>query len=136
MDEHRIKEGGENERMNYKRLEALMFMEMKADENAYYAKEITVDLSAIQPSVSGPDSVKKMATVDELKAQKIKIQKAYLVSCVNSREEDIRQAAEIVRGKKVARGVEFYIAAASSLVQESSEANGDWQALMEAGAKE
>jgi homoaconitate hydratase len=65
-----------------------------------------------------------------------KIHKAYLVSCVNSRREDIAQAAEVVRGKKVADGVEFYIAAASSEVQAESEKSGDWQALIEAGAIE
>ncbi len=41
----------------------------------------------------------------------------------------------IVRGKKVAEGVEFYIAAASSEIQAESERNGDWQALIHAGAK-
>jgi homoaconitate hydratase len=130
-----IEKRGENERMNHQRLEALMEIGLKADEDAYYAKEITIDLNAIEPTVSGPDSVKKMATVGSLKKQKIKVNKAYLVSCVNSREEDIRQAAEIVRGKKIADGVEFYIAAASSLVQKASETNGDWQALLDAGAK-
>jgi homoaconitate hydratase len=130
----RIEQNGENERMNFKRLEALMQTELKADEDAYYAKEITVDLSAIQPTVSGPDNVKTMNTVSTLKEQKIGIDKAYLVSCVNSREEDLRQAAEIVKGKKVAEGVAFYIAAASSLVQEASEAAGAWKTLLDAGA--
>ena len=132
--EERISKTGENERMNRKRLAELKAAKLKADEGAFYAKEITVDLGAIQPTVSGPDSVKKMATVSSLKKEKIKISKAYLVSCVNSREEDIRQAAEIVKNKKIAEGVEFYIAAASSLVQEASQASGDWKTLLDAGA--
>lgn len=132
--EDRISKTGGNERMNHKRLAELKAANLKADAGAWYAKEITVDLDAIQPTVSGPDSVKKMATVSSLKNQKIKINKAYLVSCVNSREEDIRQAAEIVKNKKIAKGVEFYIAAASKLVQESSEVNGDWKTLLDAGA--
>lgn len=132
--ENRISKAGENERMNHKRLSELKAADLKADKDAYYAKEISVDLAAIEPTVSGPDSVKKMATVSSLKDQKIKIAKAYLVSCVNSREEDIRQAAEIVKNKKIADGVEFYIAAASSLVQDASEASGDWKTLLDAGA--
>ncbi len=130
-----IETHGKNERMNKDRLFALMESAPKADTDAFYAKTIIVDMDAIVPSVSGPDSVKKMAAVSDLKKEKIKIQKAYLVSCVNSREDDIRQAAEIVRGKKIAEHVEFYIAAASNLVQKASESNGDWKALLDAGAK-
>ena len=130
-----IRKRGENERMNHKRLEALMETAPRADDEAFYARTIQVNLDAVVPSVSGPDSVKKMATVSAMKQQKVKIQKAYLVSCVNSREEDIRQAAEVVRGKRIAEGVDFYIAAASSIVQNDSEQTGDWKTLLEAGAK-
>jgi len=58
------------------------------------------------------------------------------VSCVNSRVEDIAEAAAVVKGKKVAEGVEFYVSAASNEVQAEAEKRGDWQALMEAGAIE
>ena len=132
--EERIKVSGQNERMNTKRIEAMMEMDLKADKDAFYIKEIVVDLGAIQPTVSGPGNVKTMNTVEALKAQNIKIDKAYLVSCVNSREEDLRQAAEIVKGQRVAEDVEFYVAAASSLVQDASEASGDWKTLLDAGA--
>jgi homoaconitate hydratase len=49
--------------------------------------------------------------VDEMERQQIQIQKAYIVSCVNSREQDIAAAANVVRGRSVAPGVELYIAA-------------------------
>jgi homoaconitate hydratase len=75
-----------------------------------------------------------MTPVTQMRERKLKIHKAYLVSCVNSRVDDLAQAAEVVRGKKVADGVEFYIAAASSEVQAESERRGDWSALLEAGA--
>lgn len=58
----------------------------------------------------------------------------YLVSCVNSRAEDIAAAADVLRGNKVADGVEFYVAAASNEVQAATEKAGDWDALLEAGA--
>ncbi len=76
-----------------------------------------------------------MNSVSELKKKNLKINKAYLVSCVNSRLDDIKEAAEVVKGKKVAEGVEFYIAAASSEVQKESELAGYWQTLIDAGAK-
>jgi len=75
-----------------------------------------------------------MTPVSEIKNKNVKIDKAYLVSCVNSRVDDISEAAEVVKGKKIAEGVQFYIAAASSEVQSESEKRGDWQALLEAGA--
>ena len=64
------------------------------------------------------------------------IQKAYLLSCVNARFEDLHDAAEVVRarGGRVADGVEFYLAAASAEVQAKAESVGDWQTLVDAGA--
>lgn len=131
---NRIKKAGENERMNHKRLAELKSSGLTADADAYYAKEITVDMGNIEPTVSGPGDVKTMNAVGSIRKQKIGIKKAYLVSCVNSRKEDLRQAANIVKGKHIAAGVEFYIAAASSIVQQDSEANGNWKTLLDAGA--
>lgn len=107
---------------------------LKSDEDAYYTKNLVLDLSTVQPYVSGPNSVKVMTSVGEISKKEIRINKAYLVSCVNSRVEDLAEAANVVRGKKVAEGVEFYIAAASSEVQRESEKRGDWQTLLSAGA--
>ncbi|MDP4192962.1 MAG: homoaconitase [Bacteroidota bacterium] len=125
---------GMHPRVNLKRIEALEKETIKADADAYYAKELKLDLSTVEPYVSGPNTVKVMSTVSELKDKRVKIDKAYLVSCVNSRLEDISEAARIVKGRKVAEGVKFYIAAASSEVQLEAEKKGDWQALIEAGA--
>lgn len=125
---------GVHPRLNLKRINKLEQNICKADVNAFYAKEIIIDLSSIQPFVSGPNTVKTISSLTEIKAKQIKIDKAYLVSCVNSRVNDLAEAASIVRGKKVANGVKFYVAAASSEVQKESEKRGDWQALIHAGA--
>jgi homoaconitate hydratase len=66
--------------------------------------------------------------------QKKAINKAYLVSCTNSRLSDIEQAAAVVDGKQVAEGVELYIAAASEPIQKNAEESGTWGKLLEAGA--
>jgi homoaconitate hydratase len=107
---------------------------LKADSDAYYSKEIVLDLSTLQPQVCGPNSVKINSPLSEISKKNIKINKAYLLSCVNGRVEDFAEAAAIVRGKKIANGVKFYISAASSEVQQASEHCGDWQTLLEAGA--
>jgi len=125
---------GKHPRLNFERIHKLESNILQADRGAYYHKEITLDLSSIRPTVSGPDTVKVMTSVHDARLKDINIQKAYLVSCVNSRLEDIAQAAQVVRGKKVNPHVKFYIAAASSEVQQASEAEGYWQDLLEAGA--
>ena len=76
-----------------------------------------------------------MQSVAEIAKKKVAIQKAYLVSCVNSRLEDLEAAAQVLQGKTVAGGVQFYLAAASRSVQEEAEKRGIWQTLLAAGAQ-
>ena len=125
---------GVHPRLNEKRIASLDADVIKADPDAYYAKTLSLDLGTVQPYVSGPNHVKTMAPVSEIRKQRIRIQKAYLVSCVNSRVDDLAAAAALVAGRQVAEGVKFYIAAASSEVQAESEKRGDWQKLIAAGA--
>ena len=140
--EHRGLEGvfsdvdgnGIHPRINHKRIEELEHNIPQADADAFYAKELIIDLSTVEPFVSGPNTVKTYAAVSELKEKNIAINKAYLVSCVNSRVDDIAEAAAVVKGKKIAKDVKFYIAAASSEVQKEAERYGYWQSLIEAGA--
>ncbi|MBN8545359.1 MAG: homoaconitase [Ignavibacteria bacterium] len=127
---------GVHPRINEKTIDALRarMHDLKPDEDAFYAKIITINLDAIEPAVSGPNGVKVWNKVSDLKERKIKIDKAYLVSCVNSRVEDIAEAAAVLKGNKIAEGVKFFVAAASSEVQAESEKRGDWQILLDAGA--
>ncbi|MCL4547753.1 MAG: homoaconitase [Bacteroidetes bacterium] len=127
---------GKHPRINKEKIAKLEneLPKLKADADAFYSKELVLDLRSIEPHVSGPNTVKIMTAVSEIKNKKVKINKAYLVSCVNSRVDDLSEAASIVRGKKIAEHVKFYIGAASSEVQKESEARGYWQTLLEAGA--
>src|SRR3982750_653955 len=110
--------------------------ELSADKDAEYAIELEVDLATVVPHVSGPNEVKTMVSLPEIERKQVSIQKAYLLSCVNARFEDLHDAAEVVRsrGGHVADGVEFYLAPASAEVQARSQSNGDWQTLLDAGA--
>lgn len=123
---------GIHPRLNSQRLNELKSNIFLSDENAFYAKELALDLSTVTPHASGPNHVKVMTPIKDLTGKKIN--KAYLVSCVNSRVDDLAQAADVIDGQKVAQGVKFYIAAASSEVQAESEKRGDWQKLVNAGA--
>ena len=109
---------------------------LSADADADYAIELELDLATVVPHVSGPNEVKTMVSLTEMERKHVPIQKAYLMSCVNARVEDLHDAAEVVRARRgrVAAGVEFYLAAASAEVQAKSESDGDWQTLVDAGA--
>ncbi len=125
---------GKHPRINNIRIKELQKNILTADDDAFYSKILEIDLSSIEPFVAGPNSVKNYHPVSELKKENIAIHKAYLVSCVNSRNEDIAEAASILKNKKIAEGVQFFIAAASSEVQAESEQRGDWKILIDAGA--
>jgi homoaconitate hydratase len=105
------------------------------DPDADYAAEIVLDLSLVSPHVTGPDTVAISRPASEMAAERITVDKAYLLSCVNSRFDDLAEAAEVLRGRRVADGVELYVAAASAEVQAEAEAKGVWQALIDAGAR-
>lgn len=104
------------------------------DPDADYAAVITLDLAAVSPQVTGPDTVSISQPVAELARQRIAVDKAYLLSCVNSRMDDLAEAAEVLRGRRVAEGVELYVAAASAEVQAEAQAKGVWQVFLDAGA--
>jgi len=104
------------------------------DPGATYAARIVLDLSQVTPCVAGPDTVQTTQRLAEVEKNRVAIQKAYLLSCVNSRAEDLEAAATVLSGKKVAPGVKFYLGAASQWVQEEAERSGIWQTLLDAGA--
>ncbi len=106
----------------------------RPDAGADYAARIVLNLDQVTPHISGPDTVQVMASLAEVAGKRVAINKAYLLSCVNSRLEDLEAAARALAGKKVAPGVKFYLGAASRWVQEEAERRGAWNTLLDAGA--
>ncbi len=129
----RLKEQG-IERFTEKDIESWAATPPYPDSDASYAVRIVLDLGEVTPHVSGPDTVQVMQSLAAVEKKKVKIQKAYLISCANSRVEDLESAARVFQGKKVAPGVKFYLGAASAWVQQEAEKRGIWQTLLEAGA--
>ncbi|KAF4303916.1 putative homoaconitase protein [Botryosphaeria dothidea] len=131
-------------RFNHERLDELFENAPVADPGATYAKKLYLDLSTLSPYVAGPNSVKVATPITELEAQDIKVNRAYLVSCTNSRSSDIaaaarvfKEAAEKNNGQipKIPEHVNFYIAAASTLEEATARETGDWDTLLQAGAQ-
>ncbi|KAK0635817.1 hypothetical protein B0T17DRAFT_612634 [Bombardia bombarda] len=125
------------------KIDELIANQLTADPGATYAKSLYLNLSTLSPFVAGPNSVKIATPLKDLEAQNIKLDKAYLVSCTNSRASDIAAAAKVFKDAtkedgvtpKIADGVKFYIAAASLVEQREAEETGDWQVLLDAGAQ-
>ncbi len=129
----RLKEHG-IERFSEKDIERWVNHPPRPDPDAAYAARIVLDLSQVTPHVSGPDTVQVMQSLTAMEENPVAIQKAYLVSCVNSRIDDLEAAAWVLCGKKVAPGVKLYVGAASAWTQQEAEKRGVWQALLDAGA--
>ena len=132
-----------NQRFSHSKLDEMFENQLQADKGAQYAKSLHLDLNTLSPYVSGPNSVKVATPLNVLEDQNIKVNKAYLVSCTNSRASDLAAAAKVFKDAaaknggqvpKIAEGVNFYIAAASLPEQQIAEDAGDWQTLIDAGA--
>ncbi len=109
--------------------------ELHSDPGASFVREIVLDLASVTPHVTGPNSVTTARPVADLESQRTRIDKAYLMSCVNARLPDFEAAAAVFGdSRRVAPHVRFYIAAASSEVQQQAERSGAWRTLLRAGA--
>lgn len=127
--------GGDHPRLSAAKIADWQANAVEPDPDAHYARTMEIDLGSVVPHVAGPHEVKKIWQLPEIEERRIPIHKAYLLSCVNSRLDDLAEAAAVVRGRQFAEGVEFYLSAASREVQEQAEAAGVWADLLAAGAR-
>lgn len=104
----------------------------KADEDAVYEEVITVDLSAIEPTVAFPHLPGNARTFSEI--GDIKIDQAVIGSCTNGRLEDLIAAAEILRGRKIAKGVRAIIIPATQRIYLEAMEMGLLKTFIESGA--
>ncbi|MEK6592430.1 MAG: aconitase/3-isopropylmalate dehydratase large subunit family protein [Pseudomonadota bacterium] len=105
---------------------------VKADADAVYAGRIDIDVSQLPPQVARRHNIDDVVGVPEVKGQKINI--ALIGTCTNGRLDDIRQAAAILRGKRIARGVRLVITPASRQIYLAAAREGLIEALTLAGA--
>ncbi len=108
------------------------FVEVKADEDAEYERVIKIDASQLKPTVSCPHTVDNTKTVDELKD--VKVNQVFIGTCTNGRIEDLRVAAEILKGKKVNPDVRLLVAPASRDVFKEALKEGLIEIFVDSGA--
>ena len=105
----------------------------EADEDAVYEAEYTIDLSKLEPTVAFPHLPENTKTMNEI-SQEIVIDQAVIGSCTNGRIEDLRTAAEILKGRKVKKGVRCIIIPATQSVYFQAMEEGLLKIFIEAGA--
>lgn len=106
----------------------------EADKDAEYEEVVDVDLSAIRPTVAFPHLPGNTKTVDEIEAMdKIYIDQVVIGSCTNGRMEDLRKAAAILKGKKVADNVRVMVVPATQKIYLQCILEGILETFVEAG---
>ncbi len=108
------------------------FTAFEADPDARYAREITIDLSALRPTVAFPHLPSNTKTVDEAAGKPI--QQVVIGSCTNGRLKDLREAAAVLRGRKVAGGVRCIVIPATQQIYLDAMAEGLVADFIQAGA--
>ncbi|MBU5307263.1 aconitate hydratase [Clostridioides mangenotii] len=109
------------------------WVELKADDDATYDQEITIDLSELKPLAAkphSPDNVDEISNIGEIKVDQVAIG-----SCTNSSYEDLMKVSQILKGKKVHKDVSLVIAPGSRQVMEMIARNGALGDIISAGGR-
>ena len=109
------------------------FVELKADQGAFYDDTLVIDLAEIVPSVAKPhfpDQFERVADLD-----KIKIDQVAIGSCTNSSYQDLMKVASILDGRRVHPDVSLVISPGSATILEKISENGALTKMIKAGAR-
>lgn len=108
------------------------FKVYEADADAEYDEEYTIDLSTLKPTVAFPHLPENTRTIDEV--GDVKIDQVVIGSCTNGRLDDLRIAAEVLHGKKVAKGIRCIVIPATQRIYLEAMEEGLLKTFIEAGA--
>ena len=104
----------------------------EADEDAEYDEVIKIDLSTLKPTVAFPHLPENTKTVDE--SGEVTIDQVVIGSCTNGRISDLREAASVLKGRKVADGIRAIVIPATQSIYMQAIEEGLVQTFIEAGA--
>ena len=105
-----------------------------SDNDAVYEKVVKIDASSLEPVVAYPHLPSNAKSAKEAEAEKIKINQAYIGSCTNGRIEDLRIAAKILKGNKVAENVRTIVIPSTTKIWKQALKEGLFEIFTEAGA--
>lgn len=106
----------------------------KADDDAEYDETITIDLSTLRPTIAYPHLPENTKTVDEAVKDRVKLDQVVIGSCTNGRLDDMRIAADILRGKQVDRSVRTIVIPATQQIYLDCIRLGYAEDIIKAGA--
>ena len=104
----------------------------EADEDAEYDEVIEIDLSTLRPTVAFPHLPENTKTIDEIK-EEVKIDQVVIGSCTNGRIDDLRAAAEVLKGKHIKKGLRVIIIPATQDIYMQSIKEGLTETFIKAG---
>lgn len=104
----------------------------EADDDAEYDQVYDLDLAAIRPTVAFPHLPDNTRTIDEV--GDVAIDQVVIGSCTNGRIEDLRTAAKILKGKKIAKGMRLIVFPATQKIYLQALREGLVEQMIEAGA--
>ncbi len=102
------------------------------DADAHYIAQYRYDASCLEPYVACPHRVDNVMPLSQVRGTRV--QQAFIGTCTNGRIEDLEMAAQVVKGRKVARGTRLLVIPASSEILSEALARGYIQTFVEAGA--
>lgn len=102
-----------------------------ADPGAQYQEEYDIEVSGLEPQIACPHNVDNVKPVSEVGF--VKVHQVYLGTCTNGRLEDFREAAAVLKGHHVAKGVRLVATPASKDVYLKAAREGIWEIILEAG---
>ncbi|MFA5364877.1 MAG: homoaconitase large subunit [Candidatus Bathyarchaeia archaeon] len=108
------------------------FNPVKSDKDAIYERTVNIDVSELEPQVAVPHSVDNVKPVSEVEGTEVN--QGFIGSCTNGRIEDLRVAAKILKGKKVAKTVRLIVIPASQEIYLNAVTEGLVKTFMQAGA--
>ena len=105
----------------------------EADADAVYDQEYTIDLSSLRPTIAFPHLPENTHTIDEIQ-EEIVIDQVVIGSCTNGRLDDLRTAAEVLKGRHVAKGMRCIVIPATQAIYMQAMEEGLLKTFIEAGA--
>ncbi|MGB6065691.1 MAG: 3-isopropylmalate dehydratase large subunit [Desulfomonilaceae bacterium] len=103
----------------------------ESDPDAAFAETLRIDLSSLEPTVALPFLPENARSISEVKG--MKVEQVVIGSCTNGRIEDLRIAASILKGRKVAKGVRLIVIPATPKIMLDAVAEGLVEEILSAG---
>lgn len=103
----------------------------QSDADAIYAKTVTVDGNSLTPQVAAPSSPENAGPIGD--HQGTKLDQAYLGACTGAKLDDLRMAAEVLKGRKIPSGFKFMVAPSSNAMGRQAAEEGIMQIIEDAG---